>query len=130
MNSNFEQLMSKKTDAQLLKIVTGNAQEYQAEAFEAAQREFARREISSEKIEVAKAENDKEQEFLVNKQNEPLDVIWKILSFAFPGILQLLISGALTSQGYDRKSSELSRWTLYGFGFYISAVLLIVFLAS
>ena len=55
MSNNFDDVMAKETDAQLLKILTEQRNDYQPAAVEAAEREFAKRNLSQEKIESAKA---------------------------------------------------------------------------
>ena len=64
------------------------------------------------------------------KSNIKLDIVWKVLTLIFPGILQLLIAGTFRADGYDRKAKELSQWTIYGFIFYFGLAILMAILRS
>jgi hypothetical protein len=125
MAQNFEDIMSQETDEDLFKIVTGPANDYQPAALEAAQKEFAKRNLSEEQLSEVKHKIEVDDKIKNDKANEPLETWWKILTFAFPGIIQIIFSGGFRINGYDRKASEFVRWTIYGFGFYIGLILLI-----
>lgn len=125
MANNFEDIMLKKTDADLFKIVSGPAGDYQAAALEAAQKEFAKRNLSEDQFVDTKQEIEQEKKIKDDKANEPLGLGWKILTFTFPGLIQIMLSGGFRLGGYHRKVDELVRWTIYGFGFYFGLSLLI-----
>lgn len=125
MTNNFEDLMSKKSDAELFKIVIAPANNYQAAAYEAAKKEFAKRNLAEDQFDVIKQEIEQEGKIKNDKANEPLEIGWKILTFIFPGFIQILFSGGFRINGYDRKAREFARWTIYGFGFYIGLIILI-----
>jgi len=81
--------------------------------------------LSSERIAAAKQQIENEQKAKSVKADAPLTRVWKVLTFIFPGVIQILFSGTFKADGYDRKAKELLTWTLYGFGFYIALVILI-----
>ena len=119
MEYDFEKVMSKHSDAELIKIVTGPPDDYQPVAFEAAQKEYAKRNLSERQIEIGKTELEREENDLVAMANQPLGKGFKVLAFVFPGFIYLIFAAALKSEGQLRKAKELGRWTLYGFGFYL-----------
>ena len=128
MANQFTDQMSRRTDAELLKIVIDQRNDYQPEALLAAEEELARRNLSPEQVSSAKEELERKKTFDEKRANEPLDMSLKILTAIFPGILQIILSGTYKVEGYDRKARELVRWTLYGFGFYFSFVMLLLIL--
>jgi len=90
---------------------------HQVQALTAAQEELIRQ--RREAIRMAAAKEDKpDTELALEKAATPLNIEWKILTFLFPGMLQLIFSTAFKAEGYDRKAKDLTRWTLLGFGFY------------
>ncbi|MDR2425298.1 MAG: hypothetical protein LBD59_11360 [Prevotellaceae bacterium] len=128
MTNKFEDVMLQRTDADLLKIITGPADDYQPEALKAAKQEFAKRNLSANQIETAKQEIEQDQKIRSIKANQPLETAWKILTFIFPGLIQIIFSGTFKADGFDRKARELVRWTIYGFGFYAGLIVLIFLL--
>lgn len=128
MANRFDEVMSKKSDAELLKIVTGSLDDYQPDGLEAARREFEKRNLSADRLETVKQEIEQKQKLKIDKANQPLGPAWKVLTFIFPGLIQIIFSGTFKADGYDRKAKELVRWTIYGFGFYVGLVVLILLL--
>jgi hypothetical protein len=124
MQFNFKQTMQETSDAELIKIVTLERDNYQEEAVLAAETELAKRNLTPEQVAAAENINEEQQQIQIRKANTPLDVHWKVLTFIFPAIIQIILSGAFRSEGYDRKARELVKWTLFGFGFYIALILL------
>ncbi len=122
----FEKVMSQHSDAELIKIVTGPPEHYQPAAFEAAQKEYERRNLSERQIEIAKTELEREERDLAAIANQPLGIGFKALAFLFPGFIYLIFAAALKAEGQLRKAKELGRWTLYGFGFYVLIVILVM----
>jgi hypothetical protein len=130
MESQFDDVMRKRTDIELIKIVTGPPADYQPEAFNVARREYYRRNLSEAELAIAQQEIQYTRAVDEAKANTPLETIYKILAFIFPGILLLMLSGLFKADGYDRKAKEMVRWTLYGFGFYVGLVVLIFLLTA
>jgi hypothetical protein len=126
MEYDFEKVMSKHSDAELIKIVNGPPDDYQPAAFEAAQKEYARRNLSQSQIEIAKTEIEKEESDIIAMANRPLSAVLKALAFFFPGFIYLILVAAIKSEGQLRKAKELGRWTLYGFGFYLLIGILVI----
>ena len=128
MANKFTDIMSPHTDAELLKIVNVQRNDYQSEALEAAELELQKRNLSAEQVQEAVQENETKKLIETEKANVKLGGGWKVLTFIFPGIIQVIFAGTFKVDGYHRKASELTRWTLYGFGFYIGLAILIAIL--
>jgi len=94
---------------------------HQVQALTAAEEELIR--LRREAIHMAAAkENTQGTTLAPEKAATPLNIEWKILTFIFPGMLQLIFSTAFRAEGYDRKAKDLTRWTLMGFGFYAALI--------
>ena len=128
MENEFDDVMRKRTDADLIKIVNGPIDDYQPAALEAAKREFEKRNLSETEIVAVKQEILQQQQIDEAKANTPLGGGFKILAFIFPGIPLLLMSGLFKADGYDRKAKEMVRWTLYGFAGYLGLIILVTVL--
>lgn len=130
MNNEFDTVMRKRTDADLIKILNGASDDYQPAALAAARAEFERRNLSEIQIATAHNEIIQERELDEVKANTPLGISAKTLAFIFPGITLLILAGTYKADGYFKKASELTRWTLYGFGAYLGFALLMAILAQ
>jgi hypothetical protein len=128
MENEFDDVMRKRTDADLIKIVSGPIDDYQPAALEAAKREFEKRNLSETQVVAVKQEILQEQAKDEAKANTPLGAGLKILAFIFPGILLLMLSGLFKVEGYDRKGREMVRWTLYGLASYLGLIILLMVL--
>ncbi len=128
MGNDFSEIMKQRTDAELLKIVNEQRDGYQSEAIEAAEKEIKERNLSIVQIDAAKKVNQEKDQIETEKANEKLGKGWKILTFIFPGIIQIIFAGTFKADGYDRKAKELAKWTFYGLGFYFGLVILIILL--
>jgi hypothetical protein len=128
MENNFSEVMEQRTDAELLKIVNEQRNDYQSQAVEAAEKELAKRNLRADQVEEAQKENEIKAQIESDKANKKLGLGWKVLTFIFPGILQIIFAGTFKADGYDKKARELTKWTLYGFGFYFGLVILIMIL--
>jgi hypothetical protein len=126
MENKFTSIMTQRTDAELLKIVNEQRNDYQPEALEAAELELKNRNLSIERVQEAIQENETKKQIETEKANMKLGGGWKVLTFIFPGLIQIIFAGTFKADGYDRKASELTKWTLYGFGFYFGLVALII----
>jgi len=128
MNNEFDEVMLKRTDAELVKILNSAPGDYQDAALEAAKREFERRSLSEAQVTNVKLEIEQGQRLDEAKANEPLGIIVKILSFIFPGVLVLMLAGTFKADGYERKGREMVKWTLYGMGFYFGFAVIVMIL--
>ncbi len=124
MSNSFEKIMSEKSDSELIEILKIQRNDYRQEAIEAAEAEFRKRNISEELIVEVKAKDEEKQAERTGMAEEPLDSFWKVVAFLFPGLLLFMFVKKYEVEGYTRKSKELSRYTIYGFCFYGSLVLL------
>jgi len=129
MENKFTISMVQLSDTELLKVVTISRNDYQPEAIEAAEIELKNRNLSVQQTEEAIKENESLEQIKIEKANKELGITLKVLSFIFPGIIQILFSRVFKADGYDRKARELLKWTFYGFGFYLGIVILIVILS-
>jgi len=129
MENKFTSSMVQLSDTELLKVVTISRNDYQPEAIEAAEIELKNRNLSVQQTEEAIKENESLEQIKIEKANKELGITLKVLSFIFPGIIQILFSRVFKADGYDRKARELLKWTFYGFGFYLGIVILIVILS-
>ena len=130
MANQFTEQMSKRTNAELIKIVNEQRNDYQPEAVTAAEEELTKRNLSQTQLSTAKQELEQKKQFDENRANEPLAMGLKILTAFFPGLIMIIFSGGYKADGYDRKAKELVRWTFYGFGFYIALIILIMLLGK
>ena len=130
MNNEFEKVMLRRSDADLLEIINSPAGDYQDAAVEAAKREIDRRNLSANQVANAIQEIDQIKHNNKIKANLPLGIGWKIFTAMVPGIIQLMFAGTLKADGYDRKAKEMFRWTLYGVFLYISFFILMFVLAA
>jgi hypothetical protein len=125
MNFDFAKSMKEISDTELIKIVTLDRNDYEEAALIAAENELTSRNLSLEQISAAKKTNEEQKFIRDTKANTPLDFHWKILALVFPGVFQIIISGIFKGDGYDKKATELTKWTLLGIGFYILLIILI-----
>jgi len=129
MENEFDNVMRKRTDADLIKILDSSPDDYQPAALDAAKREFDRRNLSQEQVTIVHQKIEQEQLVDEERSNAPLSIFPKVFAFIFPGLLLIIFAGTYKADGYDRKAKELVKWTLYGFGFYISIPILILILS-
>ncbi len=92
MNFDFEKTMKAATDAELIRIVVTNRDDYQEAAILAAEAELTKRKFSEQKFVTIKSSIDTENEIKFFKSNAPLELHWKILAFLFPGFIQLILA--------------------------------------
>jgi uncharacterized RDD family membrane protein YckC len=98
MNSDFKDVMFKRTDDELIKIVTLDKGKYQPLAIEAAEEEIRKRNIDTTKIEQVKVELtakfEEEEEFETKKVSS----LTRFLNFIIDGIVWFIIVAILTVQ--------------------------------
>ena len=124
MSNQYEAVMLKKNNEQLLKIINSPEGDYHAEAIAAAKAALDGRQLSEAYIKGASQAINTEQEIVDEKANEPTSTLWKVLCFLLPGGLQLGYATTFKADGYSRKASETATWTFYGIGFYLGLILL------
>lgn len=127
--NDFDAVMAKETDAELVKIINVLRNDYQPAAVEAAEREFARRNLSAEQIKAAWVELQEMEEVRVQKETEPLSGNWKAALFLFPG-LSNIFALAFFADGYHTKGKDFFKWAFYGMCFYAGLILLISLLVG
>jgi hypothetical protein len=120
MNNEFETVMSKRTDAELLEVLNSPQGDYQPLALEAAKIELKKRNLSEEEIQSAENLIKHKQEIEYAQLNEPLSNIGKIYSFFYPRVFSTLLWRTYQT---DRKYKERLRWHLYGICFYLAVFL-------
>ncbi len=126
MTNVFDDVMAQRSNAELIAILNSPEGDYQPAALEAAKRVFDGRNLSFSQLETARNQISDAREKDEAKANEPLSVLPKILAFIFPGVYLILVSGLFNAEGYVRKAREIRRFTLYGFCFYFTLVLLVI----
>ncbi len=107
MDYNFADVMSKKTDNELISILTANREDYAPKAIDAAQAEFEKRNIDSAKIESVRAREEESRKIRISRANEPLEKDVKVLAIIVPIVARLIYARKFREGGYDRKLSEL-----------------------
>lgn len=120
MNNEFEEAMSKRTDAQLLTVLNSSPGDYQPLALEAAKTELKKRNLSNEQIISAESVIKNKQDLEEAKLNEPLSTTSKVLAVIFPNVISTLLWRTYQT---NRKYKENLRWNLYGICFYVAIFL-------
>ncbi len=108
MENKFTNIMTQRTDAELLRIVNEQRNDYQPEAIDAAEEELKIRNLNTEQVNEANQENENKKKIETEKANKKLGTIWKVLSIIFPGIITVIFAGFFKAGGYDRKARELT----------------------
>ncbi len=130
MENEFDAVMAQLTNAELVAILNSGEGDYQPAAMEAAKRVFDSRNLSQEQVTTAKQEIEQDQLRDKAKANEPLFIGFRILAFIFPGILVLMFAGTEKADGFDKKARDVTKWTLFGLGFYFGFTLLMILLVT
>ncbi len=116
MENKFSEVMSKRTDSELIEIVAKFENDYQPDAVKAARIEISKRNLSTAQIENAKEEiriNELSQQA---KEDESLEIGQKIMFFIFFwGIIPWAIAGTFKANGYSRKYKDAWKFMKYGF---------------
>jgi len=117
MENEFDNVMRKRTDADLFKILNGPPDDYQPAAMDAARIEFKRRNLSETAIVSIKQEIKREELIeaaeLETNSKMPLDAFSKISALLFP-----FRASFYESAGYHTQANDYKKWRLYGIGFY------------
>lgn len=125
MSNNFNEIMSRKSDLQLMAILTTEKDQFQPEALIAAEQELNKRNLSIADIETLKSWNESKAKEEKEKAEVPLEMFWKALAFFIPGLIPVIFSGTFKADGYHFKARELMRWTVYGIIFYVLVITII-----
>jgi hypothetical protein len=126
MQFDFRIEMAKRTDKELIQVLTVDKDNYLPEALSAANEEFEKRNLLEEKISSITKDVTQKKEIENRKATEPLDIAIKVTTFFLPLILTLILSAFYKAGGYDRKARDLAVWTLYGFCFYAIIILIVL----
>jgi len=124
MANEFENVMSRHSDDELIAILSSSPDDYQPAALDAARKEFIKRNLSDARIKAVKELREDREQAQSKKAGKPLNLHWKILSFVFPGVIPLIVAWSFKADGYNRKAKEVVIWTVYGFVFYIGLVII------
>ena len=128
MSNNFSAVMAKRSNAELIQILTHQRDHYQADALLAAEEELQNRNLNVADVQSAETRLTFDNAIVEFNATRPLEAHWKVLAFLIPVITQLLISGIFKADGFHRKASEMGKWTLRGVLFYLGLFLLIIVL--
>lgn len=123
MENEFDEVMSQRTNEELVAILNSPEGDYQPAAIEAAQRLFKARKLPEEKIKAINDDLRKEKELAGIKANEPLETYYKVVAFFIP--IAIL---PLDFVGYDRKANEYFSARFYGRLFYCGLSILVILL--
>jgi hypothetical protein len=132
MENKFIELMAKRSDSELIEIVTKLRDDYQPEAVSAAEVEIEKRNLSTLQIEKANSEIKTKEIHLQERENEPLGTGQRIMFFIFFwGIIPWVMAGTFKADGYAKKHKDAWKFMKYGLISYLGfngLILLIVYL--
>lgn len=115
--------MSKKTDAELIRVLTTDKDSYHPDALQAAEGELNNRNLTVEQSATARETHSAIVADEIAKAEEPLGLVDKVLTFIIP-FRAFIVSMTYRADGYDTKADEIRKWSLYGIGFYIALIFL------
>ncbi|MFA7379648.1 MAG: hypothetical protein WC150_04255 [Bacteroidia bacterium] len=116
MKNEFAAVMSKRSDSDLLEIVTKLRGDYQPEAVLAAEMEIQKRNLSDVQMKNAQDDIQIKEVTHLQKENEPLDAIQRALFIVFFwGVIPWSVASTFKSNGYTRKYKEAWQYMKYGF---------------
>lgn len=125
--SEFSKVMEKKSDSELLEIVTKLKDDYQPEAVIAAKMEIEIRNLSTEQVEQAELEIKEKEVEKLEKENEPLGTGQKILFLLFFwGVIPWAMAGTFKTNGYTKKYKDAWKFMKIGIGIFIGIPLLLI----
>ena len=124
LNNKYTAVMSKKTDAELTRIVTIEKHKYQQDALDAAAAEIKSRNLNEAEIAKAYQINQEISDLKNRKAEEPLEDFAKLMVILRPPSA-LIKSTRYDSEGYILKAKEVIKFSYYGYAFYFSMVVLI-----
>jgi len=130
MNNKFSEVMARCSDSELIEIITKKREEYESEALKAAEVELKKRNLSTEQIQEARESVEEKDQELKQRAEEPLGEGWMALNFFLPGLITYVFAREFKADGYERKYNEAKQWMIYGFGFYLGLIVLLIVCAS
>jgi len=129
MGNNFKEVMKKRSDSELLEIVTKLKNDYQPEALDAAREEINNRNLSQEQIDLAENEIKEKEKAEKDRKDEPLETGQRILFFIFFwGIIPWIMASTFKNNGYNKKYKDAWRFMKYGFLTYIGIIVIMILL--
>lgn len=128
MQNIFVEEMARRTDAELIAIVTSDKNDYMPAALAVAEEEVHRRGLSHEQIELYRTKSADNRRQKDQRAEKSLSFGLKAFGFFMPftAFPLLIIMGFMVSKGYKRKSREFAFWILCGMSFYVAVGLLMV----
>lgn len=131
MTQNFAEVMTSRSNAELLEIVTKLKEDYQPEAVQAAEAEIEKRNLSQDQIKAAEVEISENETLNINKAHEPLGLRQKILFlFFFWGVLPWAMAGTFKAKGYTKKYKDAWKFMKIGILVFWGIPLLLIFVLS
>ena len=129
MGNDFTEVMIKKSDSELLEIVTKLKDDYQPEAVEAAKEEIKNRNLSDDNIKEAENEIKEKEIKIKDKENEPLETGQRIMFFIFFwGIIPWIMASTFKNNGFLKKYKDAWRFMKYGFLTFVGFVIVMFLL--
>ena len=128
MDYDFKRLMSKKTDDELITILTVRRDEYTQAAILEAQIEFDKRAIPHHHIEKIEKEQTVLKEEEIERANEPLDSDTRMLAMIFPMIARFMYAEKFRQGGYERKLDEMGEVYWKGRLIFLCIIIVIIVL--
>jgi hypothetical protein len=112
MTYDFKGVMLAKTDAELVAIVTGPADDYQPEALEAAREEFAKRNFSAKQLQLIQKDMSRQQQLKDGESLSMIDSGQQILEKVFPGIVNVISPGTLPEDEDTKRTWQIAKWIM------------------
>jgi hypothetical protein len=112
--------MSKKTDEELLGILSAYSNDYRPDAIAIAREEFGRRKLDARTLKDLATNIEGQQRQEESPLGWPLRIVAFFVTTACFGIPALLAHRHFVEKGAKRKAREWGRWALYGFVFYFA----------
>jgi uncharacterized membrane protein YdbT with pleckstrin-like domain len=129
MGIQFTEVMKKRSDSELLEIVTKLKNDYQPEAVEAAREEIKNRNLSQEQIDQAENEIKEKEKIEKDREGEPLETGQRIMFFIFFwGIVPWIMASTFKNKGYTKKYKDAWRFMKYGFLTYVGIIVIMILL--
>jgi uncharacterized membrane protein YagU involved in acid resistance len=129
MTNKYDIVMKSKPDEALVKIVFLERDLYDSDAVRSADAELKSRNLPEAFIDDIQNGWKQQEKLKIRKSVEPLGTGVKIWVFIFPVLLNFIFAFIYKADGYDRKTKDVWKWTVYGLCFYFGLFLLMLLLA-